>query len=315
MRILYFIDAGDHMALHYARMLATALNQLGGELEVVCSGNMGPAALAGLTLTSQAMRARLRQRDYQLVLAGNGRLALWLKLFASSPVFMFAQGNQSSLVRRAGVEVIALDWFHFGRTVLPPLLDIISEERSTDYDTCLILPTQPLEQIIRYQSVGAPKVCCHPEITGVHSIGALTLLPWHNWPTALRQSRAVLSEGQLSVVAEALSRGVSLTLLGHGHPRVSCHSRLLVELELATRLARLSEPFSPPAGRHRTSPSRVHYPQVAGALMHWLIAGQPVSLVELARQLWRQVLFSEWADERLHERVADGDIRCGGLLR
>ncbi|GAA3545637.1 hypothetical protein [Zobellella aerophila] len=315
MKILYFIGAGDHVSQHYARMLAVALQSLGGELEVVCTGGDGVAPLSGLTLSTLSMRTRLRQQDYQLVFAGSSGLALRLKLFTSSPVFMFAQGNKGSLLRRAGIEVIGLDWFHFGRSVLPPLLDTVSEERRVDYDICLALPQQPLEQIIRHQAAGGPKVCCHPEVNAIRHIGALTLLPWQHWPTALSRSRAVLSEGQLSVVAEALHRGIGLTLLGQRHALVSCHSRLLVELELATRLTRLSEPFAPLPAKSRTQLPRVHYPRVAGALMHWLLAGQPVSLATLARQLWRQVLFSEWADERLHELVPDGDMQCGGLLR
>ncbi|WP_116475241.1 hypothetical protein [Zobellella maritima] len=315
MRILYFIADGDYVSHYYARMLAGALHSLGGELEVVCPAGAGVAALGGLTFSSQAMHARLRQQDYQLVFAGNSGLALWLKLFASSPVFMLAQGHTGGLIRRAGIEVIGLDWFHFGRSVLPPLLDTLSEARSSDYDVCLALPHQPLEKIIRYQAGGAPKVCCHPEVTGMHRIGALTLLPWQHWPAALRQSRTVLSEGQLSVVAEALHCGIGLTLLNQGQGRVSCHSRLLVELELASRLARLSEPFVPPAIKPGAQLPRVHYPRVANALMHWLLAGQPVSLATLARQLWRQVLFAEWADEHLHELVADDDMQCGGLLR
>lgn len=315
MRILYFINAGDHVSLHYARVLAAALQALGGELEIVCSGGDPVMPSNGLALSRGSASARLRQQDYQLVFAGNPRLALWLRLFTRVPVFIFVQGSKGSMLRRAGIEVIGLDWFHFGQSVLPPLLEGVSNEQPATYDVCLLLPNQSLGQIIRYHSAGAPKVCCHPGISGRHQIGSLTLLPWLHWAGALSQSRAVLSEGQLSVVAEALHRGIALTLLGRHHARVSCHSRLLVELELGNRLAKLSDPFPMPPSKSRTQVPRVHYPRVATALMHWLIAGQPVSLEELARQLWRQVLFSEWADERLHERVSDGDIRCGGLLR
>ncbi|MNH00056.1 hypothetical protein D3C79_592420 [compost metagenome] len=49
------------------------------------------------------------------------------------------------------------------------------------------------------------------------------------------------------------------------------------------------------------APGRVHYPDVAGALADWLLAGTEEDIESLSRRLWARTLFPEEVCDRLSE--------------
>lgn len=304
LRIVYVLAEGDHGAACCARVMAASAAGMGVEFDIL--------EVSRMTWLKTGISGPFRQRlqGYDLLLVGNSWMAFWLRKTGAGMVLLLAQEAGQDWVRFWGVEVIRLDWFHFGLPVLPPILDTAEPDSVPQQEIGLLLPSVPLDQVIAaYSCRSQPLTGCHPAIAEPQVNGSLTLLPWQRWPHLLAGSHAVLSDGLLNVVASALAGGTGLWLLARSR---HCHAPLLAELELARLVEGLGVPL-PTAAREPAL--RVRYPRTATALMHWLAGGQPIPLMELCRQLWRQVLFAEPLDERLRELGGESGIQCGGLLR
>ena len=83
-------------------------------------------------------------------------------------------------------------------------------------------------------------------------------------------------------------------------------------------LAHVMPQLDPGQVRHWLSSEiagQVYYPDVAAALAEWLVGGRQISVSELAKNLWRQVIFPEPVMDRIQESGMGSDLSNGKLMQ
>ncbi|MNG01621.1 hypothetical protein D3C84_846090 [compost metagenome] len=167
------------------------------------------------------------------------------------------------------------------------------------------LPFEQTEQIAALLSrFGQQRFACfHPGLSKASQWRNIRFEPAarEGFKLALAGCRGVISNAGFELASEALSLGKKLLVKPLGGQFEQLTNGRTLEL---MGLAQLMETLDANALRtwlEAPSPGRIRYPDVAGELADWLLAGAKEELASLSRRLWARTLFPEEVCDRLSE--------------
>ncbi|WP_299685609.1 MJ1255/VC2487 family glycosyltransferase [uncultured Vibrio sp.] len=196
---------------------------------------------------------------------------------------------------------IGLHWYHFEQPILPPIVHTVAEHQTTkalqDF-TLVYLPFEDLETIsdLLIKFTSHHFVCYHPDIIEPSRVENIEFKPLSHrgFQLDLNQCSGVVANGGFELPSEALTLGKKLLLKPlAGQFEQQSNVATLEALGLAQTMGFLD------AGVLRSWLSEkqaevVTYPDVASALVEWILAGNWSHQDELRKQLWEQVDFPSY---------------------
>ncbi len=199
---------------------------------------------------------------------------------------------------------LGLHWFHFGQPLLPPIVDPL-EPVPDNQQILVYLPFEQTETIAALLSRFSPQsfICFHPEVRKRSEWRNIRFEPQarEGFKLALAGCRGVISNAGFELASEALSLGKKLLVKPLGGQFEQLTNGRTLEL---MGLAQLMDSLDANAVRswlEAPSPGRVRYPDVAGELADWLLAGAGEEVGALSRRLWGRTLFPEEVCDSLGE--------------
>ncbi|EGU41251.1 MJ1255/VC2487 family glycosyltransferase [Vibrio scophthalmi] len=194
---------------------------------------------------------------------------------------------------------LGLHWHHFNQPILPPIVHMTKEKVDNQDYVLVYLPFESLDDItdllLRFTS--QTFVCFHPQIISVSQIDNIQFFPlslseFHYY---LQRCAGIIANGGFELPSEALALGKKLLLkpLAGQFEQLS-NVATLESLGLASSMEMLDAAIvrnwlDEEAGE------RVVYPDVASAIVKWLLEGNWDDTEQLTSQLWSQVDFPNYA--------------------
>ncbi|MBC3621474.1 MJ1255/VC2487 family glycosyltransferase [Vibrio metschnikovii] len=194
---------------------------------------------------------------------------------------------------------LALHWYHFNQPILPPIIHSSNQSITNQGFILVYLPFEDLEQVCElltrftHQSF----ICYHPAIEQSLQVDNLHLKPLshQSFQIDLHRCSGVIANGGFELPSEALSLGKKLLLKPLiGQFEQQSNVATLELLGLAASMNSL-DAFVISGWLNEQDIERVHYPDVAGAIVDWLLNGNWACHSELSQQLWKQVDFPNYA--------------------
>ncbi|MGL6262005.1 MJ1255/VC2487 family glycosyltransferase [Vibrio sp. WXL103] len=194
---------------------------------------------------------------------------------------------------------LALHWYHFDQPILPPIIQAEHGKVETAGYVLVYLPFEGFDEIIdlliRFNK--HQFICFHPEVKQDMDIENIRCRPlnYDRFQDALHSCDGVIANGGFELPSEALSLGKKLLLKPlNGQFEQMSNVATLEMLGLASSMDRLD---SLQVGQwlEDHDAEKVHYPDVAGAIAKWIIAGKLDDYASLHDDLWSQVDFPDYA--------------------
>lgn len=213
---------------------------------------------------------------------------------------------------------IGLHWYHFGYPILPPVIENLKPTKESE-NILVYLPFESpraiFELLSRFKS--SHFVCFHPQFSVPVEQNNLIFLPLgrESFVDVLRGSRGVICNAGFELASEALMLGKRLLLKPLQGQFEQESNAMTLEL---MGLAHVMPQLDPGQVRHWLSSEiagQVYYPDVAAVLAEWLVSGRQISVSELAKNLWRQVIFPEPVMDRIQESGMGSDLSNGKLMQ
>ncbi len=212
--------------------------------------------------------------------------------------------DQLVMTRFAPADVlIGLHWYHYQQPILPPIVHTRpnSNGSETDFECpfyLVYLPFEELDDVIQLlgRFTSHRFQCFHPAVTNTRQWGNITARPlsFEKFQQALHQCEGVIANGGFELPSEALSLGKKLLLKPlEGQFEQQSNVATLEQLGLANAM----ELLDPTAVRYwldEKEPEVVNYPNVAEALVDWIIAGKWECTDNLRKDLWNKVDFPSY---------------------
>lgn len=189
---------------------------------------------------------------------------------------------------------IGLHWHHFDQPILPPIVDVeTNEERQIQHNKVTVyLPFEDQEQVIALlrKCSDYEFYIYSPELTDrdedhVHRRKTSRV----TFKSDLTSSSAVIANSGFELISECLALGIKVfTKPLAGQIEQLSNAAALAELEYATVTDNL---FLPSVEKWLKSSRSVQvtYPNVQECLARWLASGARESVDELAEKMWRDV--------------------------
>ncbi|MFC3854232.1 MJ1255/VC2487 family glycosyltransferase [Salinispirillum marinum] len=251
----------------------------------------------------------LNVQDYDIVITDFEPITAWAARWAGKPCiglghqyafrFPIPKAQDSWLARQvmrwfapASISFGA-HWHHFGAPILPPLIHVADAPESADPDRVLVyLPFEDLAQVLAlieplenylfdvFTDAKEPGQYGHIHI---HPFGR------DNFQQCLRQCESVICNAGFELASEALHLGKRILVKPvHGQMEQASNALALKQLGYGTAMDHLS--MERIAEWLSTAPVvQVSYPDVAAAVVEWLLAGEWSKPDDLSAQLWRTV--------------------------
>ncbi|MCW8335589.1 MJ1255/VC2487 family glycosyltransferase [Vibrio paucivorans] len=193
---------------------------------------------------------------------------------------------------------IGLHWYHFEQPILPPIVATIEQQVAQGDFILVYLPFENVDDIqellTRFNS--HKFVCFHPDVVDKHEIGNVQLFPLchSNFQHHLHQCGGVIANGGFELPSEALSLGKKLLLKPlAGQFDQQSNVATLESLGLATAMDILDASVVRQWLDEKPGES-VQYPDVAEAIVDWVLAGQWDTHETLSQTLWDKVDFPSY---------------------
>ncbi|ROQ18880.1 MJ1255/VC2487 family glycosyltransferase [Gallaecimonas pentaromativorans] len=253
-------------------------------------------------------------RDYDLVINDFEPITAWAAKLAKvpsvglshqasflQPVPKDGENLSSRLLIRhfAPVNIeLGVHWYHFGKNLLPPIIENPSQQKAPRHNKVLVyLPFESIEEV---QALLEPFpdvefYCYHPKAT-FEDRGHIHLRPPSRgaFHQDLADAMGVIANGGFELPSEALRIGKKLLLKPlHGQFEQLSNVLTLRQLGLASVMYELSA-AELDAWLELPAAQPVSYPEVAGSLVDWLLAGNLNDSEQLCQGLWRQVAFPSY---------------------
>ncbi|QXC57908.1 glycosyltransferase [Vibrio mimicus] len=194
---------------------------------------------------------------------------------------------------------LGLHWYHFDQPILPPIIYTPEQPLSHQAFILVYLPFENLNEICellnRFTNVHF--ICYHPDVQGNEQIENVQLRRLHHgdFQHHLHQCHGVITNGGFELPSEALTLGKKLLM----KPLLGQFEQLSNAATLETLgLASVMEFLDPASLRlwlDEKQAERVFYPDVAQALVEWILQGKWESSSELSLKLWQKVDFPSYA--------------------
>jgi len=193
---------------------------------------------------------------------------------------------------------IGLHWYHFGQPILPPIVHT-PQHFAEEHDFVLVyLPFEALDDIsdllLRFSSQHF--VCYHPDIIEQQAIENILLLPlsFEGFQSHLHRCAGVIANGGFELPSEALTLGKKLLLkpLAGQFEQLS-NVATLEDLGMAMCMEGL-EASVVREWLDEEQAECVSYPDVAEAIVDWVLKGDWENQAELTTGLWDKVDFPSY---------------------
>ncbi|MFW7525128.1 MJ1255/VC2487 family glycosyltransferase [Vibrio ostreicida] len=196
---------------------------------------------------------------------------------------------------------IGLHWYHFDQPILPPIVHTQKEEVEGDDIVLVYLPFESLEDIsdllLRFSQQRF--VCYHPNNIEEEIIDNVHYLPlsFDGFQYHLHRCNGVIANGGFELPSEALTLGKKLLLKPlSGQFEQMSNVATLEELGLASCMEILDASIVR-SWLDEAQAESVHYPDVAQAIVEWLIKGDWDNKQQLTRHLWDKVDFPSYVTQ------------------
>lgn len=188
-------------------------------------------------------------------------------------------------------QAIGLHWHHFDAPILPPMIAPARAALAEEADLVLVyLPFEALDEIRYWLSPFSDRrfhVYCG--VDAPRREGPLKLLPFSRdgFQHDLHRCAGVIANAGFGLCSEAIQAGKKLLVKPLRHQveqgsNAAVLARMgLAEVMPAFEVEQIARWLARPAGTPHP------WPDVAGTLAHWLIAGRSQPLASLAQQLWQ----------------------------
>lgn len=200
---------------------------------------------------------------------------------------------------------IGLHWYHFEQPILPPIVHTLAEhEKRTSTDSgsefsLVYLPFEDLDDVtdLLVKFISHQFVCYHPQIIEQRTVENIVFKPLShdNFQVDLHACSGVIANGGFELPSEAMTLGKKLLLKPlDGQFEQQSNVATLEALGLAQTMS-----FLDPAGLRtwlgEKQAEMVSYPDVASAIVEWILAENWHCQEALRRQLWDKVDFPSYA--------------------
>jgi len=193
---------------------------------------------------------------------------------------------------------IGLHWYHFEQPILPPIVHTQSVPVSCEEYVLVYLPFESLSDIsdllLRFSS--QTFICYHPEVLEAEQLENIQLLPLSltGFQHHLHRCSGVMANGGFELPSEALTLGKKLLL----KPLIGQFEQLsnvatLEDLGMATCMENL-DASTVRQWLDEDPAESVNYPDVAMAIVDWILKGEWDNQTELTSNLWDQVDFPSY---------------------
>ncbi|MBW3697191.1 glycosyltransferase [Vibrio sp. T187] len=202
-------------------------------------------------------------------------------------------------------QCLGLHWYHFDQPILPPIVHTIASHElnsqmamSNDF-TLVYLPFEDTQEIseLLMKFTSHRFICYHPEIIEQHTVENTVFKPLSHerFQTDLHLCSGVVANGGFELPSEALTLGKKLLLKPlDGQFEQQSNVATLEALGLAQMMAFL-DPSALRSWLDEQQAEMVTYPDVASAIVEWVLAGEWHDHDELRKQLWGKADFPSYA--------------------
>jgi len=190
---------------------------------------------------------------------------------------------------------LGLHWYHFDQPILPPIVHNAGYKNENNGFILVYLPFESIDEIYGLLSrfVNHRFVCFHPRTKVHNSQGNTDVYPlcYENFQKHLHTCSGVIANGGFELPSEAMSLGKKLLLKPLvGQFEQQSNVATLDMLGLATSMDSL-DPVVLRCWLDVKSGDTVFYPNVAAAIVEWLMIGEWSNTQDLCQMLWKQVDF------------------------
>ncbi|EGU49207.1 glycosyl transferase [Vibrio ichthyoenteri ATCC 700023] len=194
---------------------------------------------------------------------------------------------------------LGLHWHHFNQPILPPIIHTKREDVDSQAYVLVYLPFESLDDItdllLRFSRQSF--VCFHPQILAAKQIDNIQFFPLSlgEFQHYLNRCAGIIANGGFELPSEALTMGKKLLLkpLAGQFEQLS-NVATLESLGLASSMEILDASIVR-NWLDEEPGERVQYPDVASAIVDWLLKGEWDSTEQLTARLWSQVDFPSYA--------------------
>lgn len=194
---------------------------------------------------------------------------------------------------------IGLHWYHFNQPILPPIVHTTSSQVEALPYVLVYLPFESLDDIteLLLRFTQQSFICFHPEVIEHQQIDNIHFYPlsldgFHHY---LHRCSGIIANGGFELPSEALTLGKKLLLKPlSGQFEQLSNVATLEQLGLASSMEYL-DASSVRAWLDESPGESVSYPDVAAAIVEWLMQGKWDCTHQLTEQLWGQVDFPSYA--------------------
>ena len=193
---------------------------------------------------------------------------------------------------------LGLHWHHFDQPLLPPMVHTFDSEVGNDNFVLVYLPFESIEDIsdLLLHFNQQAFICYHPCVTECEQVENIELRPLchSNFQHHLHRCSGVIANGGFELPSEALSLGKKLLLKPlSGQFEQQSNVVTLEGLGLAMSMDNLDISLVRQWLKEEQA-EKVKYPDVAHAIIHWVLQGEWSSQATLSQQLWEQVDFPSY---------------------
>lgn len=196
---------------------------------------------------------------------------------------------------------IGLHWYHFEQPILPPIVHTLARHEKTidrQHFTLVYLPFENLDAIseLLMKFISHNFVCYHPSVIEPNRIENMEFKPLSHtgFQLDLNRCSGVVANGGFELPSEALTLGKKLLLKPlEGQFEQQSNVATLEALGLAQTMSFLDAAILR-GWLSEKQAEVVTYPDVANALVEWILAGDWSHQDDLRKQLWDKVDFPSY---------------------
>lgn len=197
-----------------------------------------------------------------------------------------------------GTQRLGLHWHHFDQPILPPIIDVSEQALPIkDNQVLVYLGFESADEVIPLlQQFAQQKFVYYGQFAEASEAGNVSLRPLSAtaFKHDLAQSRGVICNAGFELASEALHLGKSLLVKPlQGQMEQLSNALALEQLGLGIRMESLSARVIGRWLQQAPLPD-CHYPDVAAAIVDWLLQADRPPLEHLSKQLWQQAKVATW---------------------
>lgn len=190
---------------------------------------------------------------------------------------------------------IGLHWHHFGQPILPPIVDIDDTVTPQSQDIILVyLGFEATDEVLKLlhqcpdtQFIAYGKFSQASQTKNV----ALRPLSLEGFKHDLHRCNGVICNAGFELASEAIQLGKKILVKPlYGQMEQQSNAQALESLSLGWRMDHL-DVNTLQKWLHSATPPKYHYPNVAKAIVSWLLTDDRPAVEVLAQTLWDQATF------------------------